>query len=442
MPSDQFSFYIDFGATHTKALVQSESNPKTYSLSEPAPKLLKIGNQRNYNPKDYSSHAIKIFTDLVDLYGTPKNIAISGQMATYIIVNKKSEPLTPIISWQDNSSLSDKNLDGIDMYTHSKSIIKINEDGFRPGLPSVSLMTYLAKKKYALNQGCFYIPLTNFVLGSILERDLTKMNLHVSEAHCSGFFSLRERKWSMNGEQEEIFKDLILPEIEYNPSYIVDSKFGTRVFTPIGDQQAAIQGAQLGYDEIFVHIATGGQVVCKVNDISEATNSLFQIRPLIVDKEYFATITHLPAGRLFIKFFDHLTKETGRKFSWKEFEYTVSTRSSPTYHPGKIDVISINQNLSNFPHISEFSNSIEDYVFSFASEVVSVYAKAIARLPLKGAGKVRLSGGLLTKSHFLKQALFNTIVNDCINIPEDFDTSLMGLRDMLNLVDLETRSSG
>ena len=268
------------------------------------------------------------------------------------------------------------------------------------------------------------------------------MNLHVSEAHCSGFFSLRERKWAMNKEQEEVFKNLVFPNIEYNPNYVVDSKFGMRVFTPIGDQQAAIQGARLGYDEIFVHIATGGQVVCRISEIPQVNDSLFQIRPLIVDKEYYATITHLPAGRLFIELFGHLTKELDREFSWEEFEYTISNRSLPTYYPGKIDVISINQNLSKFPHISEFSNSIEDYVFSFVSEVVSVYAAAIARLPLKGTSKVRLSGGLLTKSHFLKQTLFNTIVNDCIEVPEDFDTSLMGLRGMINLFDLETRGTG
>ena len=440
MPLDQFSFYLDFGATHTKALVQSESNSKIFTFSKPAPNLLIIDNQRSYNPMDYSSHAIKIFTDLVKKYGIPKDIAICGQMATYIIVDKESEPLTPIISWQDDSSLYDKNLHGIDMYTYTREILKINEDGFRPGLPSVSLMTYLARKRYELNQEYFYIPLTNFVLGSILEKNLTDMNLHVSEAHCSGLFSLRERKWAMNKEQAEIFKNLVFPKIDYNPNFIIDSKFGTRVFTPIGDQQAAIQGAKLGHDEILVHIATGGQVVCRIKDISQATNASLQIRPLILDKDYYATITHLPAGRLFIKLFDHLSKEIGRKFSWKEFEYAVSTRRLSTYHPKKIDIISINQNLSNFPPVSEFSNSI-DYVFCFVSEVVSVYAAAIAHLPLKGTSKVRLSGGLLTKSHFLKQTLLNTIVNDCIDVPEDLDTSLMGLRDMIKLFDLGKRGT-
>jgi glycerol kinase len=208
MPSNDFSFYLDFGATHTKALVQSASNQKTFSFLERAPNLNKIKNKRSYSPTEYSSHAVKIFTSLVKKFGIPKNIAVSGQMATYIIVDKNSEPITPIISWQDTSSLDGKNHDGIDIYTYAKNIIEIREDGFRPGLPSVSLMSYLAEQKYALNQKYFYIPLTNFVLGSILEADLTKLNVHVSEAHCSGLFSLREKDWAIRGEQREILKNL------------------------------------------------------------------------------------------------------------------------------------------------------------------------------------------------------------------------------------------
>jgi hypothetical protein len=168
MPLNDFSFYLDFGATHTKALVQSMSSQKTFSFLEPAPNLDKIENKRSYSPADYSTHAVKIFTSLVKKFGIPKNIAISGQMATYVIVDENSEPITPIISWQDTSSLNVKNYDGIDIYTYAKNIIENREDGFRPGLPSVSLMAYLAEQKYALNQHYFYIPLTNFVLGSIV----------------------------------------------------------------------------------------------------------------------------------------------------------------------------------------------------------------------------------------------------------------------------------
>jgi xylulokinase len=435
MPLNDFSFYLDFGATHTKALVQSMSSQKTFSFLEPAPNLDKIENKRSYSPTDYSTHAVKIFTSLVKKFGIPKNIAISGQMATYVIVDENSEPITPIISWQDTSSLNVKNHDGIEIYTYAKNIIENREDGFRPGLPSVSLMAYLAEQKYALNQQYFYIPLTNFVLGSILEQDLTKLNVHVSEAHCSGLFSLREKDWAIRGEQREILKNLFLPKVEFNPRFAEDSKFGIRIFTPIGDQQAAIEGAQLGFNEIFVHLATGGQVVCRIQDLFQVTSSSIQIRPFILENEYYATVTHLPAGRIFIKLFEHLTKETGKEFNWKEFEEIFRARRPPVLHPEKMDVVSINQDLASFPQISEFANSVEDYVFCFVSAVVNVYATAVANLPLKGKSKIRLSGGLITRSNFLKEALLEAIQYDQISVSENIDTSLMGLRSMIKSVD-------
>jgi hypothetical protein len=97
--------------------------------------------------------------------------------------------------------------------------------------------------------------------------------------------------------------------------------------------------------------------------------------------------------------------------------------------------VSINQDLASFPQISEFANSVEDYVFCFVSAVVNVYATAVANLPLKGKSKIRLSGGLITSSNFLKEALLEAIQHDQILVSENIDTSLMGLRGMIKSVD-------
>jgi sugar (pentulose or hexulose) kinase len=423
-----YSLYLDFGASFTKVAGVDESNAIIFEFRVPAPKLKSDFDSgfRAYSPKEYADHALLVYRKAVEEFGTPMSIAISGQVACYVLQNSNDEVVLGVVSWQDDSS------------SHRSFSIEVDsvvehmphfEDGLRPGLPLLSMISNLRRSLESVKEEIFYINLTNFLLAKIIDIKSIEIPIHISEAHASGMYSIQNDEWLTSALPVDIKENIRFPKVLKKPGSLTKSGSKTNYWVPIGDQQAAVHGTAIEKDEYLIHIATGGQVLCKVDVFPSNYANEFQIRPDLEDEGYLATITHLPAGRLFNRLFHKLSAESKESVDWS---YLDSLSTDFTRHTDfVIDVKSINSGLSEFPQFSLFEDSLPKYLLTFVDSVVNVYLDALDQLPKIQGNRFVLSGGLLTSSQLMKELFQSKLPSHSQFRCEASDTSLLGLRKMV-----------
>jgi sugar (pentulose or hexulose) kinase len=432
MHSASFNLFIDFGASYTKIRVTDRKNVIHLEKRFQAPHLSRAGFEgefATYDPIEYASHARKIFHEAEDAFGTFENVAVSGQVATYILLDDSNLPVTPIISWQDRSSeFSSKSLE---FRRNNEEFLKEigDEDGLRSGLPAISLISYLPTNKELFHYRRKYVPLNNFLLSHLSQSTYPIERIHSSEAHASGLFSALKREWKAVTDLVLEYQELVFPEVTFVPENYRVANARTNFWLPIGDQQAAVYGLDVEPGTNIIHIATGGQVIKQVDELIPNLDSSFQVRPTLSGEGLLTTVTHLPAGRLFNRIFSYLTAESKKDVNWDSLEDIRDSAISLDIKP--IDVISINQGTIKLPSLRDFDDLCEAYLVSLLVGVSNIYRSKLSLLPNSNFGDIAFSGGLLTKSEKLKFTIKLGLPERNILMQPDSDTSLNGLNKMI-----------
>ncbi len=421
-----YNLYLDFGATYTKAYGVSPLGETIFQERKKTPNLISESTPgaKSYDPIEYADHALKFYDDIVAEFGSPVDVGISGQVACFVILNKDKEPLTEIISWQDTSSQSLEFAKEIREVIDRASPL---EDGFRPGLPLLSLISTIRAEPEILKEPIiYYLNLTNFLLSRISEQDPLSIPMHISEAHASGMFSLEKNDWLITCLPTDIGCKINFPKVSKLPMNLNGKNSQSRFWIPIGDQQAAVHGSNLNHDQYMIHIATGGQVLCRMSSFPESQQKSFQLRPEIQGNGVIATVTHLPAGRVFNRLFDFLSAKTGQIIDWGCIEKLDLNKFMDL--DSRIDVVAINKISGDFPPLEDFSSDVDYYLLNFVHAIVSTYLAAIQRLPDCKNNTFVFSGGLLTKSRVLQEAFTLRLPKGTMFETQSIDTSLNGLR--------------
>jgi hypothetical protein len=431
--SHTYNLFLDFGASYTKLVGINTVGNIILNRRVTAPKLNQSdvnANYKNYDPMEYARHAETAYNSVLTEFGRPMNVAISGQVATYVILDDKNQPLTPIVSWQDTSSLlfvSEENSTRISLNEAANVVL---EDGVRPGLPALSIYSYLAKLANNSSRKKKYAPLTSFLLMKISRSSIPVDLIHSSEAHASGFYSLKKKSWLCTANFKECFPELSFPEVVHHPEFFFDATNKIKYWLPIGDQQAAVYGSNVSEDTCIIHIATGGQVIQYSNDLSVEPKNSLQTRPTLDGKGCLQTITHLPAGRIFNKVLQVLSEVTGESIDWDYLESLENDSMGNSLV--EIDVQRMNTNQEYFPSLSVFSNSPNAFLAAFIAGFSTVYASKIDLLPNGKNSKIHYSGGLICKSRKLQHAINLKLPNQETSVSLVSDTSIAGLNKMIN----------
>lgn len=279
--------YLDIGSTSIKWLKQGE--PCFSEVCFPKKTDLK--------PPYFEVPVKKIWEIIEDIIKDETNgrLFISVQMHGYILLDKNSVEITEYISWQDCRS----------------ELVKIpfimkpeNGVSLKPNLPKAGV--YAIK----LLQPQIYSNAAEFcTLGSYIIKKLTGLNkTHITDAAASGFFNV-------NGKNEK--HDLILPDahLKVKPVGNTDNII---VYTPVGDQQAAVLGSGADENCYVMNIGTAGQLCC-IN--SSFIKGDFESRPFFEGKTL-CTVTNLPGGKA-------ITMQNGK---WTEHlynEYALAMKKLP-----------------------------------------------------------------------------------------------------------------
>lgn len=194
---------------------------------------------------------------------------LSVQMHGYVLLDENGSELTDYISWKDRRA----SLVSIPFTMHSENGVELKDNLPRAGVYAISR---LKPELYrSIREFCTF--------GSYLCRKLTGVNAtHITDAAPSGFFNVR----TCLGRAE-----FVLPKAcrEVGP---VGYYRGAQVFTPVGDQQAAVYGIAENKGAYILNLGTTGQMCCLCEQSCEGP---FESRPFFGTGSL-CTVSGLPAG--------------------------------------------------------------------------------------------------------------------------------------------------
>jgi sugar (pentulose or hexulose) kinase len=263
--------------------------------------------------REVEAHVTRLIEQTRDCAG----IVMCSQMHGFVLVDRRGQVASNYISWQDQR--------GISIYDRLRDSISAdllfrlgNEIG--PAHPFVILTALLETRAIDLAAGLTPVPLPNFVVTQLCGGEPTA---DATQAASFGTFDITTGTWSAELIGRPGFNLLGWPRIT-ECSEEVGRYRGIPVYSPVGDQQAAVLGSLLTDGELSVNIGTGSQVSTLVDSI---TSGDYKVRPFF--DRFLNTITHLPAGRALKRLALFLQAEDESDESlWRRIDASVATTAS------------------------------------------------------------------------------------------------------------------
>lgn len=357
-------------------------------------------------------------------------LLISGQMHGFVLVDEIGETKGNFCSWQDTRTLQCYNQIGKNDFENARKILGdevITELGneFRPGSPAAVL--YSLSRSGILERGFWAASLPDYVAYRITGK---KNIIHATNAAAHGLYNITESKWHSDAIQRLGLNKLCFPEVTHDVFPVgkgVLSGIPFDVFTPVGDQQAALLGSGLMQNQISVNIATGSQVSRIVADSSSGP---WQTRPYFKGKTL-RTITHLPAGRALNSLVSLFEELCPPNFCSRERNWGLISKKT-----NYIQEVAAKVDISFFPCATGTEGSIMNlkeeeltighlFLAAFRS-MAENYANAADKLAPGKADIVVLSGGLVQKLPVLVREIRNAMRREC-RLASHGEDALLGL---------------
>lgn len=252
--------YIDIGSTNIK---WKRSGEEVKMTAFPAPVIEEY---------PYFEVDAKEIVRIVEMLIREADRAFfSVQMHGYVLL-KNGKTVSNYISWRDERGKDE---------TPSFALTKEYGVDIKPNLPRLSLQT----QKVDFDEIC--------TLGSYIVYSLTGKNItHITDAAPTGFYNVRRRTHEVTRFR--------LPKASYKVKKA--GRYGlTDIYTPVGDQQAAILGAAgKEFDGYILNLGTAAQMCCIAKEFAVGA---FESRPYFLGKTL-CTVTRLIGGESIAKYTD------------------------------------------------------------------------------------------------------------------------------------------
>lgn len=399
---------LDIGGTDIKSGVFSLDTRKVNSLKRSrTPSFVDSKyEKREILPKDLLQVVNSHLNGIKASYRSVDGLLITGQMGGWVITDGSNKPISNLVSWQDCRSIANERRSAL-----NSEEIHFNGGESRIGLPIRGLLTDYQNKVF--NDDLRFHSILSFVTSSFASN--YQYLTHVTDIASSGTYNIYSNEYisSLNNRFDNQLKFPSVTELVSEVGY--STHLNCRVFTPIGDQQASLHGAQLDKDKVVVNIGTGGQV----SKIYNGDSSINQIRPYFHGSKI-ETITHLPAGRLI----DHIVSVFLDRSSIDE-KFSMFYNSEPKVcESNNIDLGNFEQCLNYF---TKRNFPIESDLFSKASYlIIQHYIKIIERLSINTLKEIVFVGGVGKKYVNLHRSISDRFDFKC-SISDLDESTLYGL---------------
>ncbi|WP_024850571.1 sedoheptulokinase [Hydrogenovibrio kuenenii] len=379
--------------------------------------------------------------DFASRYESIKGILFSTQMHGVVLFNKQNRIASSYISWKDRRS-EHFYVGGGSALEHLSKIIpltSLKKTGMplRSGLPSVNLFV-INRQDSELAKNKTFGTIADYVVCKLTESD---MATSLSNAAGTGLFNLEINDW--NYELIELLGlEFDLPDVMYGLNQPIGQYKGVDVFSPIGDQQAALYGLEQNLDRKAVsNIATGSQATVVSSKL--IMSSGFQTRPFI-DDSYLFTIPFIPAGRVLnslVVFFQSISNELFQEnFSydqiWNYFSKYINSIEENSSLDSEKEFLKVDTDLigsfssdgGSIKNITENNFHLNALVKAFLFDIVENHIKAIEQLKETGViESILLSGGIPSKLNLIVR-MFQLNQDLPVYLPEVKEDALNGLR--------------
>jgi hypothetical protein len=427
------AFLVDFGGTHTKWAFSDGLKLIETGQFEAVPVRISDSGRAIIEPNLFIDHVTQLRTHLLERFDVPTDVAFTGQMASYSLVDRNGLFLCPIISWQDFSALK---ASVTCEWSFENSSVRLKGstydlfDGFRPGLPLANL-PLIARDYGVAIKGAFFKSMLS-VANDVWQFDQVQANssVHATDAAASGFYNPLKGIWDSSLLEAQGMHGINLPKVIHGFEVLqTDLANGIRYWPAIGDQQAAIFGCDVKPNELFMHVATGAQVaeICNVDFANSAflAGGKFQIRPYVEEGKVVSTITHLPAGRLLEKAMllnqqESLSFDLANEIDLEDLEDVIDFKF-------KFD----SKGTFSLENLTLPMFSASNFVKAILVGIPNTLVSAANELPTKEYRSTVLSGGVLMRQRGLRDRLKGLLSSLQFRDNFEEDTSIIGLHRLL-----------
>ncbi|SOX53586.1 sugar kinase [Mycobacterium ahvazicum] len=418
------SLLVDIGSTYVKvAVLRSDENIDAETKFQFPPFLSLAGPYRTVDPAVVLDVVEGAIASVLPEADNPDRILLSGQMHGWTLTDRHNEPQLPLATFGDNRALRPDNgtsrLDELRNALPSQTWLATGNE-LRSGLPVAGI--------YATDLSAFDGPLRVHSLLSWVAASLTGKPAfvqHTTDAAASGMFDLHAGSWC---EQATTLVGgnarLELPRVSSTPEVVGKHRTsGATVFTPIGDQQAALLGAGLRHGVTAFNISTGGQVARLAETHAE---DRCQTRPYF-DGLLLHTVTHLPAGRALTHGVELLSRLQGDDaWAWAmQAAAEPVNHSLPQAHPTFHD-----QNGGGWSGITD-AHTAEDLLRALVSAIAAPYVDSAPNVGFSPTDQLLFCGGVAQRFTPLPTAIQSALDRPATVAP-DGDMALRGLAVVAN----------
>jgi glycerol kinase len=252
---------LDLGTTSIKAGLLDQDGALKNIVARPAPKITATGGRYESDALDYAATAEQVLNECIAYAGDCKSLGLCSQRSSFLIWERTGgQPLTPLISWQDNRGAMSCEA----LRAHEKSIRSLS------GLPLTPY--YFAPKLCAVlqdNPGWLARLERGDLLAGTLDTFLiwrwTGGNHFMTDASMAArtlLMDIRQQQWSPALCDLFGIPAHILPKIKASAGMNLRLNNGLALQASVGDQSAAlIASVREDQAEALVNLGTGCFVV-------------------------------------------------------------------------------------------------------------------------------------------------------------------------------------
>jgi glycerol kinase len=252
---------LDLGTTSIKAGLLDQHGALSHFAANPAPKIIAREGRYESDALAYAATAELVLDESIAQAGDCKSFGMCSQRSSFLIWEKATgQPLTHLISWQDNRGVASCQ----DLRAYENSIRRIS------GLPLTSYY-FAPKLRVVLQENPGWLALLKGgelrvgTLDTFLIWRWTGGKHFVTDASMAArtlLMDIRQQQWSHQLCELFGIPIDILPEIKASADLNLKMDNGLVLQASVGDQSAAlIASMDEGGSEALVNLGTGGFVV-------------------------------------------------------------------------------------------------------------------------------------------------------------------------------------
>ncbi len=355
------------------------------------------------DPHEIEGVARGVVESLLAFAPDAERLFVAGQMGGLILLDRRGQPLTNYLSWQDQRTQAG----GDQSHTFLERLRERLDEGVFQSLgrelqagSTLALLHWLSEHD-VLPRHATPVTVADYFISRLCS---TPGHMHPTQA--VGLLDLTSLNWHREAFERLGIDQLAWPQLVRSIEPIGWSTIGNRklsVYGSYGDQQCALFGVGLQRGQLSINISTGSQV-------SRRTDSLrygdFQTRPYFCG-DLLQTISHLPAGRslnVLVQLLTEIALEEGVKVqgAWNTIS-RLTDAAEQSSNEGSTAELAVDLSFFAVPQGSTGSitgitteNLTVGRLFCAAfRSMAENYARCAARLdPVRSWSQIVLSGSL------------------------------------------------